>query len=119
MFTKDFLYGVKQKALRRGVWFRALDSVERGILSLAARVVDRVESVVLGVELVKIIKKIRDAVKSGFVRRMEEFGYRRAEEIFGVAVEWGHRAASNWASDIGFVRYLTLLDMNQSTGFGV
>jgi len=119
LFTKDFLYGVKQKALRRGVWFRALDSVERGILSLAARVVDRVESVVLGVELVKIMKKLKNALKSGFVRHMEVFGLGRVFELSRLAFEWGNSVAKGWAHDTGFVGYVSMMDLNQPTGFGV
>jgi hypothetical protein len=119
MFTRSFLVEVRRKALRRGVWFRALDRVERGILSLTARIVDKVESAVLGVELVKILVKLRDALKSGFIRRMEEFGLRRAREVAAQAVEWGYVAARGWASDLGFVRYLTVIDVNKPTGFGV
>ena len=119
MFTSSFLLEMRRKAIRRGVWFRVLDRVERGILSLTARVVDRVESAVLGVELVKILSKLRDALKSGFVRRMEEYGFGRAREVAAQAVAWGYMAARAWASDSGFVRYLTLIDVNKPTGFGV
>lgn len=119
MFTRSFLVEMRRKALKRRVWFKALDRVERGILSLAARVVDRVESAVLGVVLVKILRKLRDALKSGFVRRMEEFGLRRAREIALQAITWGYVAAKTWASDLRFVRYLTLIDVNKPTGFGV
>ena len=119
MFTSSFLLDVRRRALRRGVWYRALDRVERGILSLTARVVDRVESAILGVELVKIMRKLRDALKSGFVRRMEEFGFIRARMLARQAAAWGYYAARGWASDLGFVRYLTLIDMNKPTGFGI
>lgn len=119
MLTSGFLVEMRRKALRRGVWYRALDRVERVILSLSARVVDRVKSVVLGFELVKILSKLRDALKSRFVRRMEEFGFRRAREVARQAVEWGYGAAMGWASDLGFVRYLTLMDVNKPMGFGV
>jgi len=110
---------MKRKALRKGIWYRSLDGIERGILSLAVRVVDRVESVVLGVELVKILGKLRDALKSGFVRRMEEYSVGRARELAHFAEVWGNRAAGKWAFDWGFARYLTVLDLNRSTGFGV
>ena len=119
MFTKDFLYGVKRKALRRGVWFRALDSVERGILSLAARVVDRVESVVLGVELVKIMKKLRNALKSGFVRHLEGYGVIRVRELASLAYGWGYKNAHVWVSDIGFAKYVTSMKLNRSTLFDI
>jgi hypothetical protein len=119
LYTREFLVEIRRKALRRGVWFKALDRVERGILSLTAKVVDRVESVVLGVELVKILAKLRDALKSGFVRRMEEYGLGRALKMARIAVDWGYAIAVDWSSDIGFVRYLTVMDLNSPTGFGV
>lgn len=119
MFSQEFLEGVRRKALRRGVWYTALDRVERGILTITIRVVDVVRSRALGVELVKIVKKLRDATRSGFVRRMEEFGLRRVREVARKAVEWGYDAARSWASDSGFVRYLTLIDMSRPTGFGI
>ena len=119
MFTRNFLISVKWKALRKGVWYRSLDGIERGILSLAARVVDRVESVVLGVEIVKILGKIRDALKSRLVRRMEEYGVGRAKELVHFAEVWGNGVAGKWAFDWGFAMYLTVLDLNRSTGFGV
>ena len=119
MFTREFLISVKRKALRKGVWYRSLDGIERGILSLAARVVDRVESVVLGVELVKILGKLRDALKSGFVRRMEEYGMGKARELVHFAEVWGNGVAGKWAFDWGFAMYLTVLDFNQPPGFGV
>ena len=109
MFTREFLVGVRRKALRRGVWYGSLDLVERGILSLTARVVDRVESMVLGVEIVKILGKLRDASKGRFTRWMEEYGHVRASCLAGLAVGWGYLAAQRWASDVGFVRYVTAM----------
>jgi hypothetical protein len=118
MYTSTFLTEVRRKALRRGVWYGALDRVERGILSLAAQVVERVESVVLGVELVKIIGKLNDAMRSGFVRHMRSFGVRRAREIRDQAVGFGYSGARGWLWDQGFVRYLAVLDYCQPAGWG-
>ena len=119
MFTSRFLSNVRGKAIRRGVWFKALDNLERGIITLASRVVDRVESAVLGVEIVKILRKLSDAMKSGFSRLMEEYGVFQARKLAAQAAEWGNRKAEEWASDIGLIRYLTLIDMNRPSGFGV
>ena len=117
MFTSSFLVEMRRKAIRRGVWFRALDRLERGILSLASQVVDKVESAVLGVELVKILRKLNDAMRSGFARRMESFGFRRAREVAGQAVTWGCVGARSWAGDLGFVRYLTFVEVNAPIGW--
>ena len=119
MFTRDFLISVKRKALRKGVWYRSLDGIERGILSLAARVVERVDSAVLGVELVKIIAKLRDDFKGEFVKLMETFGFRRIKEIVGMAQLWGNYTAGTWGRDVGFVRYLTAMRLNSRGSFGV
>ena len=112
MFTSDFLISVKRKALRKGVWYRSLTEIERGILSLTAQVVERVDSEVLGVELVKIIAKLRDDFKGEFVKRMETFGFRRIKEIVGMARLWGNDVAGLWGRDVGFVRYLTAMSLN-------
>jgi hypothetical protein len=119
MFTSEFLSDLRHRALRRGVWYRALDRVERGIMSLTSRFVDRVESVKLGKALVKIVAKIRDGLKSGFVRHMESYGISRAAEMASQALEWGYSGASDWWRDQAFVKYLTFLDYNKSTGWGL
>jgi len=107
MFTRGFLAGVRRKALRRKVWYSALDRVERGILSLTSRIVDRVES------------RVKEALKSPFVKRMETYGVDMAGKMAGQAVEWGYGDACGWVMDMGFSRYLTLLDFNKPSGWGV
>ena len=119
MFTAEFLSDMRKRALRKGVWYRTLDRVERGIVSLTARLVDRVESKLLGVELVKILSKLVKAMKSEFVRLMESFGFARAREIARQAMEWGCKVAAGWASDLNFSKYLSLMEMNKSMGYGV
>jgi len=118
MFTRGFLAGVRRKALRRRVWYSALDRVERGILSLTSRIVDRVESRVLGVMLVKIIVKLKEALKSPFVKRMETYGVDMAGKLAEQAVEWGYGDVRGWVMDMGFSGYLTLLDFNKPSGWG-
>jgi len=100
------------------VWYRALDRLERGILSLAAQVVDRVDSELLGVELVKIVKKLSDAMRSGFAKCIEEFGVPRARIITSqAAVVFGDVRAFEWISDFGFVRYLAFSKLNAPSGW--
>jgi len=117
MFTSSFLVEMRRKAIRRGVWFRALDRLERGIMSLVAQLIDRVESEVLGVELVKILSKLNEAMRSGFVRHMRSFGVRRAREIRDQAVGFGYSGARGWLWDQGFVRYLTFVEVNAPIGW--
>ncbi len=117
MFTGDFLADVRRRAFRGRVWYSALDSLERGILTLASRVVDEVRNTLLNVELVKIIAKLRDAAKSRFVRHVETFGIHRVREVRDQAYAWGDVAGGAWV-DMGFARYLAFLDFNQPRGWG-
>ena len=119
MYTRSFLSDVRRKALRKGVWYKALDSLERGLISLACRVIDRVESVVLGREIVKIMRKLVDSMKSGFVRRIEEYGYFKAREIVDQVNCWDQSYSPNWSLKIDFVRYLALIEYNWPSGYGI
>ena len=118
MFSREFLLELRHKAIRRRVWF-GLDSLDRGIFSLVTRVVDRVESSVLGTILVKIVKMLRDAMKSEFVKLMESSGLRMAWESAKRAVEWGYDAAGEWAHDVGFARYHAFLIFYKPSGWGL
>ena len=117
MFTSRFLDDVRRKALRKRVWYRALDRLERGIFNLTTQIVDRVESELLGVELVKMLRKLSDAMKSGFVRCVEEYGFGKAKAIALQAVRFGYESAGEWSSNVGFIRYLAFLKVNELPGW--
>ena len=119
MLSREHLRKWWMKGLRHRTLFTALTEEDRGFLYLTMKVVDKVRSISLGRILVGILKKLRDATRSEFVRRMEEFGLRRAREVAGQALEWGYGAAQGWAANLGFIKYLTSMDMNKPTGFGI
>ena len=73
--SRNYLKTVRYAALRKRVWYRVLDRVERGIIDLTIVYVEKVQSQVLAKELVKILAKLRDASKSAFTRHVEGFGY--------------------------------------------
>ena len=119
MFTREFLSDVRRQALRKRVWYSALDVVERGILSISAKIIDGVKSTLLNVEIVKIVAKLRDACKSGFVRNLERHGVERVRMIQAVATKLGYQGAAAFSSDLGFIRYLMFLDYNQPIGWRI
>jgi hypothetical protein len=117
MYQSSFLDDVRRRAIRGRVWFKALDSLERKILSLSVRVLDGVVNVsCLGVELAKIVAKVEDALKSVFERRLEGYGLRRAGEIAGMAVRLGYPGARGWLGS-GFARYVTFMSLNMPVGW--
>ncbi len=116
MFTRNFLKAVRRRAIRRGVWYSALDYTDRGILNLTSRVVDKVRGALLGDVIVKILAKLKKALKSRFVRHMESFGLEEARKIAEQAVCFGYERAKDWVYDFNFIRYLTMLNMNTPSG---
>ena len=119
MFTRDFLKGWWRRALRRRVLFTALDREDRGYLYLTMRVLEDVRSVDVGKIIVKILVKLREALKGPFVRRMEDYGVGKAWVMSRMAVGWGYRAACGWAGEVGFARYLTVNELNSPSGWGI
>ncbi len=112
MFTSKFIRGWWDRALRRRVLFSTLDAEDRGYLYLTMKCFDEIHNSDAGTIIVKILAKLRDALESPFVRRMETYGTEKARSISRKAVEWGHDAAEGWAREKGFARYLTMLDIN-------
>ena len=119
MFNRSFLVNLRQRAMRQRVWFKAIDHIERGIVNLVARLVDGVESSLLGCVLVKISAKLRDAMKSEFLRHLEDYGYGAARRVVDQALSFGSVLAGGWVRDKSFISYLTLMDLNKPSGWGI
>ena len=58
------LVEVQKVAQRRGVWFRALNRVERGIIDLTVKVVDCIKSGKLAKMLEAIVEKLQLALEN-------------------------------------------------------
>ena len=117
MFTGEFLAGLRMKAIRHRVLYRALDGLERGILYLSSRLVDEVSSLTLLGQLAEIVTKLEGALRSGYERHVEEYGVGKLVKIILQAVRFGYRDAARWIGDRGFAVYLSVLDMNQPNGY--
>jgi len=119
MFTRKFLKRWWRRALRRRVLFTALDREDRGILYLAIRAFDEICNADVGTIIVKILAKLKEALKSPFIRKMETYGIQKAKMLVMKAMEWGNDMAESWAQEDFFARYLTALELNPPTGWGV
>ena len=119
MFTRKHLRKWWNRALRRRVLFTGLDQYDRSYLYLTMRAFDEIRNERVGTILVKILVKLKKALESPFVRRMETYGVEKAWMLAGLAVEWGQGVARGWTWDKGFARYLTVLGFNSPSGWGV
>ena len=102
----DQIFTSKRHALRRGVWFRALNSAERGILDLTMRYVATIKSTTLAKVVTAIITKLQCAMECVVDRWVRTVGLPLARKISSVAVSWGNHLASRWADDHAFARFL-------------
>src|SRR3989441_10288076 len=93
--------GLKTRALRKRVWFRVLDRVERGLLDLTIRWVDDVRSGRLTETLLRILVKLARAMEQGMARVLA-VGRELALRASLLAVRWGNVDAYSWRSDHGF-----------------
>ena len=85
MFTRRFLMGWWRRALRRRILYTALDHEDRGYLYLTMRVSEEVRSVDVGRIIVKLLARLKEAMKSPFARKMETYGIMKARQYSRVA----------------------------------
>ena len=115
--TGDWLDSVKGRALRKRVWYRVCNKLERGIMDLTIRCVDTVKSSKLALVLGRLVCKILKACRSRFVMRVARTGPGLAEARSRIAVSWGMEQAVGWKWDKGFIRCLGVNAVNDLSGW--
>jgi hypothetical protein len=103
---------IKTRALRRRVWFKVTSRLERGIVDLTIRCVERIRSPVLARIASEIVRKILRTLENGFVKMAEKIGAEIAERVCRIALAWGNKTASSWKHDPRFLRYLGVNAIN-------
>ena len=105
--TREFLVGARSRGLRSRVWFWALDRIERGLVDLTIRWVDKVRSRRMTTTLLRILEKLEQALETGMNRVLGR-GRVLAGRISVLAVSWGNEVAVSWRFDTEFHRTLGL-----------
>ena len=75
------MISLKQRALRKRIWFRVLDGTERAIVNLTIQVVKEVRSDILSNILVSISEKLNEVLLSPVVKFTETVGRPLARKI--------------------------------------
>jgi hypothetical protein len=114
MFEKKDLVQLKLRAMRRGVWFRALSRIDRVLLELTVRVVPRVRSFKLAKMLSRIVERLEDALEGRVCHVFRRIGFQLARRISSLAQKWGNRSAQVWAYDMSFARFLAIMRLNNA-----
>jgi hypothetical protein len=109
---KAQLIKLKLKAMRAGVWFKALSRIDRVLVDLTIKVAGTVRSFTLASKILTVIRKLGRVMESKFLRAVREIGFPVARRLGLIAQKWGNTAAKNWASDEGFAGYLAAMSLN-------
>ena len=107
-----YLIKIRRLTLRRGIWHRVLNGVERALVSLTIRCVKKIRSLKLAEIVAAIVDKLRNAMKTRMEILTETVGRKLAQNLSLTAKGWGYAPAVAWVRDPGFTRYLAIIHMN-------
>ena len=110
---KAQLMKLKLKAMRAGVWFKALPRIDRVLVDLTIKVAGTVRSFTLASKILTVIRKLESVMESRFLRAVKEIGFPIARKLGLIAQKWGNTTTKNWESDKGFARYLAAMSLNE------
>jgi len=114
---KTQLMKLKLKAMRSGVWFKALPRIDRVLLDLTIKVAGTVRSFTLAKNILAVVRKLESVMESRFLRAVKEVGFSIAKRLGLIAQKWGNVSARSWKFDEGFARYLAAMSLNESKLF--
>ena len=109
---REQLLKLKLKAVRAGVWFRALPRIDRVLVDLTIRVARSVRSAALAEGILSVARKLEGLLEGRVSRAIREVGYPLACKLGLIAQSWGHAGAQAWVSDEGFAQYLAVMKLN-------
>lgn len=103
-------------ALRKRVWYRTLNSLERGIVNLTIDLVACVKSLRLAGAIADILDKLEKSLKSGYIRHVEDYGLGKMKQIIEKALQIGCVEAAGWNCE-SFARLLALNNYHNPVGW--
>jgi len=109
---KTQLVKLKMKAMRAGVWFRALPRIDRVLVDLTIMVADNIRSPHLARCILAITGKLEAIMESKLSRAIREIGLPIAHKLSVFAQKWGNKAAEKWANDKDFACYWAAMKLN-------
>jgi hypothetical protein len=111
--SKAQLVKLKLKAIRSGVWYRALPRIDRVLVDLTIKVAETIRSPHLARCILTVAGKLEGLLENKLQRAVREFGLPIAHTLSVFARKWGNVTAEKWASDDGFARYWAAIKLNE------
>jgi len=116
-FDKAQLIKLRLKAMRAGVWFRALSRIDRVLVDLTIKVASNVRSITLAKSILAIVRKLEGLLESSLLRALREVGLPLAQKLSSVAQKWGNASAKSWVIDSSFAIFLSVMYINEPKTF--
>lgn len=109
---KTQLLKLKTKAMRAGVWFKALPRIDRVLIDLTIKVTESIRSPHLARCILAITGKLENLLENKLSRAIREIGLPIAHKLSQFAQKWGNKTAKNWANDKNFACYWAAMKLN-------
>ena len=110
--NREQLIKLRLKAIRAGVWFRALPRIDRVLVDLTIKVADNIRSPHLARCILAITGKLEAIMESKLSRAIREIGLPIAQKLSLFAQKWGNKTAEKWANDKNFACYWAAMKLN-------
>jgi hypothetical protein len=107
------LMKLRVKAIRAGVWFKALPRIDRVLVDLTIKVTENIRSSHLARSLFAVVGKLEGLLESSVLKSLRLIGAPLAEKLSLVAQKLGNSSAKEWASDSSFVFFLAVMHTNR------
>ena len=104
---------IKSKAIRTGVWFKALSRIDRVLVDLTIKVVENIRSAHLAKSILAVMGKLEGLLESSFLKSIRVIGRLLAEKLSLIAQKWGNASAKGWATDSSFAVFLAVMNRNK------
>jgi len=105
---------LKLKAMRSGVWFKALPRIDRVLFDLTIKIVrNSVHSTSLAKSILAITGKLKALLESKLTRAIRDIGFPLAYKLSLLAQKWGNQSSQEWAKDMEFAQYLAIMKLNR------
>jgi hypothetical protein len=104
---------LRTKALRSGIWYRALNRIDRVLVDLTIKVIKTsIRSTSLINRLLSVSTKLESFLENKLSRATREIGFPIACKLSTLAQSWGNKQAHLWSKDLDFAKYLAAMKLN-------
>ena len=107
------LIKLRVKAIRAGVWFRALPRIDRVLIDLTIKVAENIRSAHLAKSIFAVMGKLEGLLESSILKSLRLIGRPLAEKIGLIAQKLGNTSAKSWAADSSFAFFLAIIHTNR------